>query len=58
MAPTKRVVNAAGHALDVVSFYDRRLPANAGMQVDFLVQYQLESLLFDTHFSTTGAVYR
>ena len=58
MAPTKRVIHAADHALDVITFYDRRSSTTASLQVEFLAQYQLEALLFRTHFNTTGAVYR
>ena len=56
--PTKRTVVVGSHELAVISFVDRR-PPNANPQWgEFLAQYQLEDLLYGTHFNTTGAVYR
>ena len=56
--PTKRTVVVGSHPLAVISFIDRR-PPNANPQWgEFLAQYQLEDLLYRTHFNTTGAVYR
>ena len=56
--PTKRTVVVGSHPLAVISFVDRR-PSNANPQWgEFLAQYQLEDLLYRTHFNTTGAVYR
>ena len=56
--PTKRTVVVGSHPLAVIFFVDRR-PSNANPQWgEFLAQYQLEDLLYRTHFNTTGAVYR
>lgn len=57
--PTKRTIAVAGRSLDVIRFLDRRLRNSEQVEsVEFLAQYQLEALLFGTHFKTTGAVYR
>lgn len=55
--PTKREISVLGRTLTVISFVDRRRPG-AHDQGEFLAQYQLESLLYDQHLNTTGAVYR